>query len=314
MNDPPGAAARTEAQPLVTVLTPTYNRALFLPSAIQSVLAQSHQALELIVIDDGSTDETPAVLAAVRDPRLRCIRTAHRGIGAALNAGLAVAAGAFIARLDSDDIWLPSMLADQLAAFAACPDVDVVYGRSQVIDAAGVRQRAYWGHPLRFPDDALRSLLYVDPVCTITAVHRRQVYERAGGYDEDLELGEDAELNLRIALSGRFLFRDAVVALNRRHRDNHTRDLSRFHTWRRTVLDRFYARADVPARAIAARALAYSNLDAEHGFYLCGQGRWRDASAAFASAVTKAPSPVRATARILWFLAKRHLANPQSAR
>jgi hypothetical protein len=197
------------------------------------------------------------------------------------------------------------MLADQLAAFAACPDVDVVYARSQVIDEAGIRQDEYWGRQLRFPDDPLLSVLYVDPICTITAVHRRHVYDRVGGYDERLDVGEDLDLNLRMALCARFLFRDAVVALNRRHEGNHTRDASRFYAGRRAVLDRFYARADLPARALATRALAYSNLTMEHGLHLCGEGRRRDAAAAFVSAVTQAPNPVRAAARALWFLAKR---------
>ena len=291
-------------RPLVSVLMPTYNRARLLTEAIHSVLGQSYEPLELVVVDDGSTDDTRAILSTVDDPRLRVVITPHRGIGAALNAGFAVASGEFIARLDSDDLWLPTMLADQLCALAANPDADVVYARSQVIDERGQRKDEYWGRPLRFPDDPLRSLLYVDPVCTITAVYRRTALERVGPWAEHLEVGEDADLNLRVALAGRFVFRDAVVALNRRHPDNQSRDASRFFAGRRAALDGFYARDDVPPRARAAQALAYSNLDAEHGLYLRGEGRWRDASTAFAKAIRKAPNPVRAAARIAWFLMK----------
>jgi len=291
-------------RPRVTVLMPTYDRARFLREAVDSVLGQSFDDLELIVVDDGSTDETQDLLAAVRDSRLRRLARPHRGIGAALNAGLAAASGEFVARCDSDDVWLPTILADQLAAFTPHPEIDVVYARSQVIDERGNRLEEYWGRPLRFPDDPLLSLLYADPVCTITAVHRRRVFDRVGGWAEHLEVGEDADLNLRISLAGRFLFRDAVVALNRRHPGNQSRDVSRFHAGRRAVLDGFYARSDVPPRARAARALAYSNLDAEYGLHLRGEGRWRDASAAFARAVREAPNPLRAAARIAWFLLK----------
>jgi hypothetical protein len=141
----------------------------------------------------------------------------------------------------------------------------------------------------------LRSLLYVDPVHD----HRGAPacgHERVGATTRSL-CREDADLNLRIALAGRFLFRDAVVALNRRHRGNQTRDLQRFHT--RVGRARPLLRAPrFSAGALAARALAYSNLDAEHGLQLGDDGRWREAAAAFAAAVRGAPNPAR-VARIL---------------
>lgn len=288
-------------EPVVSVLMPTWNRARFLLDAVRSVLDQSYGRLELIVVDDGSTDDTPALLAGVADARLRVITAPHRGIGAALNAAEAAATGEIIARLDSDDLWLPTMLAGQVAALGAHPEADLVYARSQVIDEAGQRRSEYWGRALRYPDDPLRSLLYCDPICTITAVHRRRVHARIGGWAEHLAVGEDADFNLRLALTGRFLFRDAVVALNRRHPGNQTADVSRFHTDRRAVLDAFFSRPDVPAPARALRALAYSNLDAEHGFALRAAGRWREATPLFARAIAQAPDPLRAAARIAWF-------------
>ena len=293
------------SRPLVTVLMPTWNRAPFVAEAVASVLGQSYGALELVVVDDGSTDDTSDVLGAIRDQRLRVIATPHRGIGAALNAAFAVASGDVVARLDSDDLWLPTMLADQLAALVARVDVDVVHARSQVIDASGRRRDELWGRPLRVPDDPLLSLLYVDPICTITAVYRRRLLDHVGPWPEHVQVGEDADLNLRVALAGgRFLFRDAVVALNRRHPGNQSGDPTRFHAGRRAVLDAFYAHPHLPARALAMRRLAYSNLDAEHGLHLRGARRWREASAAFATAIAGAPNPLRAAARIAWLMMK----------
>ncbi|MFN8641041.1 MAG: glycosyltransferase family A protein [Candidatus Binatia bacterium] len=93
--------------PAISVIMPTRDRAHYLREAIDSVLAQRRADLELLVVDDGSTDATPAVLAAVADPRLRCLRQGARGIGAAMNTGLRAARGGYVARLDSDDVWHP---------------------------------------------------------------------------------------------------------------------------------------------------------------------------------------------------------------
>ncbi|MBC7224455.1 MAG: glycosyltransferase family 2 protein, partial [Anaerolineae bacterium] len=117
------------AAPLVSVITPTYNRAALLPRSMESVLSQDFADLELIVVDDGSTDRTPQVVAQFADPRLRYIRFAeNRGIGAARHAGVEASQGDLIAFNDSDDVWLPGKLAYQVALFQRHPDVDVIFG------------------------------------------------------------------------------------------------------------------------------------------------------------------------------------------
>src|SRR5512139_2675174 len=119
----------------VTVLIPTFNRTRYVGHAIRSVLQQTRRDLELLVLDDGSTDDTEAVVRAVSDARVRYVRCPHRGISATLNTGIGLARGPYIARLDSDDEWLPELLATETAVLDADPDVGLVYGRAQAMDA-----------------------------------------------------------------------------------------------------------------------------------------------------------------------------------
>src|SRR5438067_166675 len=121
------AAPRFEP-PAVSVLTPAYNAAEYLPATIESVLTQSFSSFELLIVDDGSTDATADIghEYARRDPRVKIIGRPNGGISAARNTGLRRASGAFVALLDSDDSWAPTFLARQLDLFARFPEVDVV--------------------------------------------------------------------------------------------------------------------------------------------------------------------------------------------
>ncbi len=104
-------------QPLVSVVIPTFNRAAFLPSAVRSALEQTLREIEVIIVDDGSTDATPEVCRALAeaDPRVRLVRQANRGLAAARNAGLAAATADWVAFLDDDDLWVPEALATMRA-------------------------------------------------------------------------------------------------------------------------------------------------------------------------------------------------------
>src|SRR5689334_21473917 len=105
-------------RPNVSVVIPTYNRAAFLPAAIDSALSQSYPPCEILVVDDGSTDHTADVVAAYR-ARVRLIAQSNQGTAAGRNAGVAASSGAYVAFLDSDDLWLPHKLERQMERFAA---------------------------------------------------------------------------------------------------------------------------------------------------------------------------------------------------
>ncbi len=114
--------------PRVSVIIPTYNRAAYLAEALPSVFSQTLGALEVIVVDDGSTDATAALLRRCTDPRLRVAAQARRGAAAARNRGVLLARAPHLAFLDADDLWQPNKLALQTAALAAAPGLDMVFG------------------------------------------------------------------------------------------------------------------------------------------------------------------------------------------
>ncbi len=119
----------TSKQPaLLSVIIPAYNAALYLGAAIESVLAQGWQAIEIIVVDDGSTDHCVQV-AQRYQPLVQCVQQTNCGPGAARNRGIRIAQGEFLAFLDADDLWLPSKLESQMAHLYAHPELDMVFGQ-----------------------------------------------------------------------------------------------------------------------------------------------------------------------------------------
>lgn len=192
---PPPAAQR----PTVTVIIPTYNRAATLPRAIDSVLRQTHADLELLVVDDGSTDDTPAVMESLNDPRIRFLRQPeNRGVAAARNRGLRAARGDFIAFLDSDDEWLPDKLERQLARFAALPEeVGLLYTGVETIAADGHRSiQAPEARGDVYPQLLLRNKVHGGGS---NAMIRRCVIATVGFFDETLPAIEDYDYWLRVA-------------------------------------------------------------------------------------------------------------------
>jgi glycosyltransferase involved in cell wall biosynthesis len=181
---------------LVSVIIPTYNRAWCLARAVESVLNQNFSDYELIVVDDGSSDETNLVLAPYGDA-LRVIRQPNRGVSAARNAGIKAARGRWIALLDSDDHWLPDKLKAQIDWLTAHPDYRICQTEEIWIrDGRRVnpkkRHRKHGGHIFE------RSL----PLCLVSpsaVMINRRLLDEVGGFDEDLPACEDYDLWLRIA-------------------------------------------------------------------------------------------------------------------
>ncbi len=159
-----------------------WNGAPQVGEAVQSVLSQTAADLELIVIDDGSSDATPAILRSFRDPRLRIIRRARGGLTSALNAGLALARAPLLARLDADDIALPRRFEQQLEYLERHPEVGLLGTAARETDAAG-QEVAIVRPPT---DDALirRALIRRNPFVHSSIVMRRVAVVQAGGYDE----------------------------------------------------------------------------------------------------------------------------------
>lgn len=274
--DPSSLASQSLPRPLVSVLMPTWNRLRFIEEAVSSVFAQTERRLELIVIDDGSTDGTWELLETIPDHRLRLLRREHRGISAALNAGLAEAVGEWIARLDSDDCWRPEFLERQLALAARHPRAAAVYSRAEAADAT-LRPLGFTrGSPPSRPDDCLGSLLLGDFTCNITVLVRRRDIVAAGGWREELPHGEDWDLWLRIARSGPFVWNPEVLALYREHDSNLTRrHWDELPSVRASILRRHLGDPELPeaARALAPVALRRHHVNAAMTRLVLGRPR-----------------------------------------
>ena len=189
--------------PTVSVVIPAYNYARYLSMAIESALAQTHPPLEVIVVDDGSTDETPSVLAAHGD-RIRAIRQPNGGAGAARNTGIAAARGDYLAFLDSDDLWRRDKLELQLARFARDPDLGLVHCGVETIDELG-RTTGYLleGREGWMAMEMLRLDREVIQAPGSNVMVPRRVAEEVGGFDARLPPSEDWDFAYRVAVGRR---------------------------------------------------------------------------------------------------------------
>lgn len=188
--------AKKSTPPLVSVIIPTYNRGWILKEAVDSVLAQDFDSFELIVVDDGSSDDTPQILAAYGD-RLRVIRQPNRGVSAARNRGIAAAGGEFIALLDSDDLWLPPKLARQMQFFQKTPAAAICQTQ-EIWIRKGTRVNPKKRHR-KFSGLIFERSLQLCLVSPSAVMIRKSLLEEVGGFDEDLPACEDYDLWLRIS-------------------------------------------------------------------------------------------------------------------
>jgi glycosyltransferase involved in cell wall biosynthesis len=182
--------------PLVSVIIPTFNRWPLLREAVASVLAQSYRDFELIIVDDGSTDETAAEFTRTTLP-LRYFIQAHRGVSAARNFGVRLARGRYLAFLDSDDLWLPGKLEAQARFFEEHDDVQICQ-TEEIWMRRGIRVNPKHVHRKPSGDIFLRSLelCLVSPSAVMLT---RELFDKMGGFDEAFPVCEDYDLWLRIA-------------------------------------------------------------------------------------------------------------------
>jgi hypothetical protein len=204
--------------PRVSVVLPVWNGELFVARAVESILAQTFRSFELIVVDDGSTDRTASILEefARRDRRVVLIRSAHGGLSHALNAGIDVARGLCIARMDADDVSLPKRLEKQMAYLDANPDCVVIGSGVEVIDDAG----AVVGETtFAETHEAITAALIGgrSPIAHPTVVVRRDALVAAGGYDGSRYPSEDFDLWLKLSRVGRLANMSESLLQYRRH-------------------------------------------------------------------------------------------------
>jgi glycosyltransferase involved in cell wall biosynthesis len=247
----------TMEKSLVSIIIPAYNQAQYLGKAIQSALGQTYSHLEVLVVDDGSTDDTPGVAQSFNDPRLRYIHQQNRGLSGARNTGIEHSLGEYLTYLDADDLFLPDKLATLVSALQEQPHLGFVAGQAIPIDEHDRQVGAVFASPVPGKPE---EWLLGNPLHVGSVLVRREWQERVGRFDETLRSYEDWDMWLRLALDGcRMGWVAQPVAYYRFHRQQMTRIGQQMTQATFAVLDKLFSRSDLPASWLAYKDLAYSN-------------------------------------------------------
>ena len=228
-------APSSNGDPVVSVVVPCYNLGHYLDEAVDSVLAQSFQQFEILVVDDGSTDDTADRLKTIGDPRLQYVVRPHAGVSATRNAGVKLATGELVSFLDSDDEWKPHKLQCEIAVFKQHPELDAVFTDLEKYDgdafvpsfmrASPLFSRRLTGvhshEVIIVPSQEMHLYLLQEVFVKPSALTMRlDAFRCAGGFDERWSSSEDWEFLLRFAKWGRFGYIDEPLVILRISRDS----------------------------------------------------------------------------------------------
>ena len=201
---------------LISCIVPVFNGERYLQEALDSILAQTYRPIEIIVVDDGSSDGTTRILAGMKKS-IRTLRQDNRGPSAARNLGWRCASGEFVAFLDCDDLWHPKKLARQMARFEARPDLELCIAHAQPFWVDELREEAF---KMRHQPRAQ----VVPGYTTGALLTRKGLFEKYGEFDSSLWFGDSTEWFLRLADQGAIMeLLPDVLLYHRMHKTNHTR-------------------------------------------------------------------------------------------
>lgn len=252
----------------VSVIIPAYNAEIYLQEAVDSVLRQSVQPLEILIVDDGSKDRTLAIAQdlAGRHAQIRALTRPNGGRGPACNTGLAQASGEFVLFLDADDMLHQNAIRDHLAAFADRPDVAMVFGANNVVNARGLFVKS---NPTAVQDVTLEDLVMRVTPCSSQCLYRRAPLLQIDGYNQTFRTSQDVDLNLRLVRVGGVFSHGITVMDYRRHPAQTTRDSGRICRGHIAVLEGNLG----PSAAFPDPALLYKAKASWYSRYGSGQFR-----------------------------------------
>lgn len=225
--------------PKVTVIIATYNAIAYLPSNVDSVIKQTFTDFEVLIVDDGSTDETVEWVSKLVDPRVRLISQANQGVAVARNQGIASAQGEYVAFLDADDLWEPTKLEKQVKCLEENPQVGLVNTSIVNIDEQGkplgaVNASDVEGNVLKYIVE--ENLI----LCGSAPMVRRSCLEAVQGFDQKLMSAEDWELWIRLAARYDFAVIKEPLVLYRQHLNSKSNNIERHLKHRLKVIDKTF--------------------------------------------------------------------------
>lgn len=216
-------AQQSRPEPMVSVIVPVYNGEQWIHQCLESIRAQTFTDYEIIVVDDGSTDNTPQLLAE-QGTEIRSFRTENRGVSAARNKGIREARGKYVAFLDADDLWEPDRLERQIAALEAPGAPAWIYSDALAVAGDSGEPLYRIGQRVKmFEGNILRPLLLNDFIPILTVLARKDIFNEVGLFDENMPPSEDWDLFLRIASIYPIAFIPECLARYRIHPSNNSR-------------------------------------------------------------------------------------------
>ncbi len=274
--------------PTVSVVITCYNYGRYLKASLASVLDQTYRDFDVIVVDDGSTDNTPAIMQGyAADGRVSYIRQENAGQPKAKNRGIRQSNGEFVAFLDADDLWMPDKLEKQMTLFDD-PHVGVVYARRKWInqdgeEISGDERRLWRGNVL--------DRIFVDNfICFSSAVIRRSVLDQVGFFDETLPMGIDYDLWIRVAARSEFVFVDEPLVKYRTGHANLSRNTLKRYDCAQRIMRKSLSDPLLRDRfAWYVPRLAWADTWSNMAVYFAAQGSRREALRYFGKAFVMMP-------------------------
>lgn len=285
--------------PLISVIIPSYNSARFVTEAVESALSQTYRPIEVIVVDDGSTDETPAIVAPFEN-RIRYIRQENRGLAGARNRGIQEARGEFIAFLDADDRWMPEKLGQQWKCFSDDPTVALVHTDALYWNEDAGEIMPQQGGRADYVGDCSTRLFVANRILASSVVVRRDCLERVGLFCENAPGVEDLDLWLRIVRFYPFGYVDQPLVLYRKHNWNMSKNDLQMRKGELTAIENALSADPALVSKVGKTAVRHKLYDLclAVGYYYFDQGEYRLAREYISRAISF--RPIQPYPLVLW--------------
>jgi glycosyltransferase involved in cell wall biosynthesis len=225
--------------PKVSVIIPVYNSERFIKETIESVLNQTCQDFEIIIIDDGSIDKSAEIIKSFTDRRILYIYQKNEGVSAARNKGISASKGEYIAFLDHDDLWLPKKLEEQISVLRADSEIGLVYSDCYYVNIEKEMMKRFFEQSKPYRGAVFPEFFMSNFIPCLTAVVRKDVFKKVGLFNPGFSISEDYDLFLRIAELFKVEYIDMPLAKYRIHETNFSKNIILTHREEIEILSKY---------------------------------------------------------------------------